>query len=396
MIYPNYRNDRIQSGYHVKKDIKCGDYLIKIVKVPEKFKFKNSLKTRKKLKLVKQNSKKIIGTGCFVLGWMTITNSNIDLLYKYDSPTEQVVQTERVDNSNFISKFEDIQNLQKNKLDESKKKFILDTIISLNGGALITEFICFIMFLKLLQLGYEAPHGIPPVAAQFPGANGFITPDIPGTKSNQNYRTQTTNSGPNSITIRTESELNMEKPDEMEQQVYNNIPKSIKRQLKDQQNRDRTISILKRPKLDLAWNQINFKTPKHFDEVMAAAGICPDPELSREEKTEMLRDFIYDTLTDPSKDLEWYENGQYQGGTPEGHDSINVLDQETGIVFSFKKYRGDEYLGDKNGFTTVFITSAQENANLQATGNLLTEQASRKYNVTLQQNLPDSNIGDTK
>ena len=68
MIYPNYRNDRIQSGYHVKKDIKCGDYLIKIVKVPEKFKFKNSLKTRKKLKLVKQNSKKIIGTGCFVLG----------------------------------------------------------------------------------------------------------------------------------------------------------------------------------------------------------------------------------------------------------------------------------------------------------------------------------------
>ena len=280
---------------------------------------------------------------------------------------------------------------------KAKKKFILDTILSLNGGSFITEFICFIMFLKLLQLGYEAPPAIPHVAAQFPGADSlFITPDIPGTKSNQNYRTQSTDSGPNSVTIRTESELNMEKPDGMEQQVYNNIRKSIKRQLKDQQNRDRSISILKRPKLDLPWNQIDFKTPKHFDEVMAAAGICPDTELSKEDKTEMLQNYIHDTLTDPNKDLAWYEDGKYHGGAPEGHDSINILDQETGIAFSFKKYRGDKYLGDKNGFTTVFITSPEENANLQATGNLLTEQASRKYNVTLQQNLPYSNIGDTK
>ena len=131
MIYPNYRDDRIQSGYRVKKDVKCGDYLIKIVKVPENFKFKNSLKTRKKLKLVKQNSKKIIGTGCFVLGWMTITNSNIDLLYKYDSPTEQVVQTERVDNSNFISKFEDIQNQKKINLMKAKKN-LFSTLLYLS------------------------------------------------------------------------------------------------------------------------------------------------------------------------------------------------------------------------------------------------------------------------
>lgn len=77
--------------------------------------FKNSLKTQQKLKLVKQSSKKIIGIGCFVLGGMTITDSNIDLLYQYHSLTQQVVQTERVDNSNFILKFEDIQNQKKKK-----------------------------------------------------------------------------------------------------------------------------------------------------------------------------------------------------------------------------------------------------------------------------------------
>lgn len=82
---------------------------------------------------------------------------------------------------------------------------------------------------------------------------------------------------------------------------------------------------------------------------MEVAGICPNPELSKEEKTQMLRDYIYETLTDPNKDLEWYEDGKYQGGTPLGYDSVNILDLETGIAFSFKKYRGDKYLGNKMG-----------------------------------------------
>ena len=108
----------------------------------------------------------------------------------------------------------------------------------------------------------------------------------------------------------------------------------------------------------------------------------------------MLRDFIHDTLTDPSKDLDWFEDGKYQGGTPEGYDSINILDQDTGIVFSFKKYRGDKYLGNKNGFTTIFLPLDDEIENLLNTGNLLTEQASEKYDVPLQLNSSESNIGD--
>jgi len=326
---------------------------------------------------------------------MAIKNNGIDLLYQNHSPTQQVVQTERVDNSNFILKFEDIQNTKQNKIDKDKKELVMDTVVSLSGGAFITELICFIMFLKLLQLGYEVPPALPQAAAQFPGVDGlFVAPDIPETKSNHNHRTESVSSGPNSVRVPSESGLNMKKPDTIDQEEYNKIPKATKRQLQDPEGRDRIIKVSTRLKLDLTWNQVEFKTEKHFNEIMKAVGICPDPELSKEERTLMLQDYIYNTLTDPNKKLAWYEDGKYQGGTPKGHDSINILDQDTGIVFSFKKYRGDKYLGNKNGFTTVFVPLDDEIENLRNTGNLLTKSASEKYDVPLQLNSPESNIVD--
>lgn len=49
----------------------------------------------------------------------------------------------------------------------------------------------------------------------------------------------------------------------------------------------------------------------------------------------MLRDYISNTLIDPSKDLEWYEEYEYQGGTPLGYESVNVLDPILGITITF-------------------------------------------------------------
>ena len=49
----------------------------------------------------------------------------------------------------------------------------------------------------------------------------------------------------------------------------------------------------------------------------------------------MLRDYISNTLIDPSRDLEWYEEDEYQGGTPLGYESVNVLDPITGIMITF-------------------------------------------------------------
>ena len=175
--------------------------MIKVVKFSERYQFKHCLQNQQRLKSVKQGSKKIIAIGSFVIGGMTIRNNDIDLLYQNHSSTQQVVQTERVDNSNFILKFEDIQNTKQNTIDKDKKQLVMDTVVSLSGGAFITEFICFIMFLKLLQLGYEVPPALPQAVAQFPGVDGlFVAPDIPGTKPN--HRTESINPGPNIVTVR--------------------------------------------------------------------------------------------------------------------------------------------------------------------------------------------------
>lgn len=129
---------------------------------------------------------------------------------------------------------------------------------------------------------------------------------------------------------------------------------------------------------------------------MKATGLYPDPNLTQEERALMFRDYIFDTLTDPKSNLECYSEGQYQGGCPLGYDNINVLDSDTGITITitFKKYRDNEHLGNKNGFTTVFIPSGEEIENLSNTGNLLTEAASEKYNVPLQLNSPETSIID--
>lgn len=55
MIYPNYRNDRIQCGYTVNKDLECGDSLIQVVQLPKNFQLKNYLETQKKY--LKKNQK---------------------------------------------------------------------------------------------------------------------------------------------------------------------------------------------------------------------------------------------------------------------------------------------------------------------------------------------------
>lgn len=325
--------------------------------------------------------------GALVWASIIIKDDSIDFLYQNNSPTQQVVKNEQVDHSNFV-----LTKKIQNNIDKNKKSLIMDTVVSLSGGSFITKFICFIMFLKLLQLGYEAP-SLPQAEAQLPGVNGvFMAPDIPATKPN--YRTGSVSSRPKSLTVRSESELDMQKPEGMEQEVYNNIPKAIKRQLPDPQGRDRVVNIPKLPTLDLPFNQISFKEPKHFYEIMKVAGLCPDPNLTQEKRALMFCDYIFDTLTDPKSNLECYSEGQYQGGCPLGYDSINVLDSDTGITITFKKYRNNEHLGNKNGFTTVFLPSNDEIENLRNTGNLLTEEASKKYGVPLQLNSPESSIID--
>lgn len=55
----------------------------------------------------------------------------------------------------------------------------------------------------------------------------------------------------------------MEKPTLMPQQEYSGLTKSERRQLPDPIGRDKYISVDGHPRLDLRFNQVEFKTPKH-------------------------------------------------------------------------------------------------------------------------------------
>jgi hypothetical protein len=124
---------------------------------------------------------------------------------------------------------------------------------------------------------------------------------------------------------------------------------------------------------------------------MEAVGLCPDPTLNKEERGFMLRDYIYETLTSNNKNLTWYENGQYQGVTPSGYDSVNMYYSSTNIVFIFRKYTSEDHplLDGQNSFTTLMIPKDNELKSLREIGNLLTDYARENY---MQNNLSESTI----
>ena len=64
-------------------------------------------------------------------------------------------------------------------------------------------------------------------------------------------------------TKRDYTRVEMEKPASMPQQEYSGMTKSERRQLPDPIGRDRSINVDGYPRLDLMFNQVKFKTPKH-------------------------------------------------------------------------------------------------------------------------------------
>ena len=109
----------------------------------------------------------------------------------------------------------------------------------------------------------------------------------------------------------------MEKPSAMPQQQYSGLTKSQKRQLPDPRGRDGSIEVDGYPRLDLRFNQVEFKTPKTEANVIA------------------LRDSLLDM---PNREnIVWYTDGQYQGGTKRGCDCVNLFDPDTNVIAVYQK-----------------------------------------------------------
>ena len=124
----------------------------------------------------------------------------------------------------------------------------------------------------------------------------------------------------------------MQKPASMSQQDYFNLTKSEKRQLPDPRGRDGVIQVEGHSQLDLRYNQVEFKTPKHGP----VHGLQVD-NTGKTPKNEAiaLRDSLINMPNRPN--TIWYENGEYQGETPRGYKSINIFDPDTNTIAVYKK-----------------------------------------------------------
>ena len=160
--------------------------------------------------------------------------------------------------------------------------------------------------------------------------------------------------------------LEMEKPASMPQQKYSGMTKSERRQLPDPIGRDRSINVDGYPRLDLRFNQVKSKTPKHGKDhglPVGSNGKTPKTEAN----ALALRDSLIDMAN--NQDIIWYTDGQYQGGTQRGYDSVNLFDPNTNIIAVYQKQRDGSYL-----FLTTCTLTDRESDHLKSTnGNFVTE-----------------------
>ena len=160
------------------------------------------------------------------------------------------------------------------------------------------------------------------------------------------------------------TELQMEKPSLMPQQQYSGLTKSERRQLADPKGRDGSISVDGYPRLDLRYNQVEFKTPNHGKD----HGL-PTDDNGKTPKTEAnaIRDSLINMPNKPN--VIWYKEGMYQGGTPRGSNCINLFDPDTNLIAVYQKQADGSNL-----FLTTCELTEIERDHLNATdGNFVTE-----------------------
>lgn len=70
------------------------------------------------------------------------------------------------------------------------------------------------------------------------------------------------------------------------------------------------------------------------------------------------------------KNIIWFDNGMYQGGTTHGYDSINIYDPDTEVIAVFKKLSNGQY---SRFATTCELTDMERDFFLSSGGNFATE-----------------------
>ena len=167
--------------------------------------------------------------------------------------------------------------------------------------------------------------------------------------------------------------LKMKKPASMSQQEYSGMPKSEKRKLPDPLGRYRSINVDGYPELNLRFNQVEFKTPKHGKDHGLPLG-TNDKTPKTEANAIALRDSLVDMAN--RENIVWYTNGQYQGGTDRGCDCVNLFDPDTNVIAVYEKHPDGSNL-----FLTTCTLTERESGHLKSTnGNFVTEKTLDEQN----------------
>jgi len=104
-------------------------------------------------------------------------------------------------------------------------------------------------------------------------------------------------------------------------------------------------------------------------------------------KRQKQKQMLYDSLVDmPNREnIVWYTDGQYQGGTGRGCDSVNLFDLDTNVIAVYQKQLDGSCL-----FLTTCTLTDRESDHLKSTnGNFVTEK------IFEQQNWVSEGIGIT-
>ena len=80
-----------------------------------------------------------------------------------------------------------------------------------------------------------------------------------------------------------------------------------------------------------------------------------------------MRDSLVDMPN--NQDIVWYTDGQYQGGTQRGCDSVNLFDPDTNVIAVYQKQPD----GSRLFLTTCKLVPAEINHLQDSNGNFLTE-----------------------
>jgi len=138
------------------------------------------------------------------------------------------------------------------------------------------------------------------------------------------------------------------------------------------------------PRLVARYNQLEYKITKH-----GVVHNLPIDEKGKTPKT-YTPEFRDSIVNMPNrKNIIWYDDGMYQGGTKRGYNSVNLYDPNNKVIAVFRKDENGNY---SQFTTTCEVTPLEEQHLFASNGNFVTEAVLKSQKaVTIINLIPNKN-----